>query len=121
MERDRERWFVLFLICCIPVFLTGCGVVRRARGNVPSPTASATGVVTATTTPEALDLDFEAMDFVEMNNLFILLLESLPEGIDASAAEAFYSKALDAMLEGDPQMADFCLEQAILMLLELEP
>jgi hypothetical protein len=109
------------LICCVPVLVSGCSAVRSLRGHASSATIGAPEVVTTTTTPEAFDLNFGAMDFVEMNNLFMLLLESLPEGSDTSTADAFYGEALEAMLEGDSELADFYLEQAILLLLALEP
>lgn len=120
MRRDNGQWVSILLIGCMAVVLTGCGVVRGARGNTPSPAASAPEVTAATTAAEAMAFDFEVIDFVEMNNLFISLLESLPEGTDADAAEAFYGEALEAMLEGDTQLADFYLEQALLLLMELE-
>lgn len=119
------------IILCLSLFLliTGCVRINREDAN-PGPTLSTTGFESTVYEEPAISNDLAAaeytsaptpdlsfMNFVEINNLYLKLLdEKQLTGLDTSSADEAYFRSLEASLAGNDVAADEYLHEAILLL-----
>lgn len=116
------RQLMMVGLVLIVLMTTGCGaVVRAVRGTRSDPAAPVQPEATQPAEPAQPEVVLDTMSFVERNNLYLELLEQWTDaGMDTTQAEELYSKSLEASLNGDSDSADDYLNQAIMILSNME-
>ncbi len=111
-----KRWSILLLGLTLTLMLVGCASFRKkgetTRTEILAPSARMTQSPSPSEEP-----DFSTLSFLEMNNLYLQLLEEKQAaGGDTEKADDIYLKSLEASLAGESALADRYLQEAILLL-----